>query len=324
MNSSFNEIVCPFEAEWKFHKADLLDLKNSEDGCLNGKCCYAYNIPGLKYFVAIYINGNAKGSCGQTWIAFHVNGSEDRKVTAEFTLSVESANHSKNLNYVYEKSIGHGTYFCKTEKFFNSKFFVNGELTIKVKGTLKTERPLISKICAPISMQWKVKEADLKSKKESSGCLYSKRINVASFSGVKYYLAIRPKFIIDENESRTQLCLHLSMEKKKKIEAVYDFSIDSANFNCGSQYVYDKSKGHGLRLYSTEDIFDPSKKYIVDGYLTINLNGILIAEKNQLFTSISENDIEPKFNLKILAAKSVIDAKDFKILIDENEIPVSS
>uniref|UniRef100_A0A914QTA6 BTB domain-containing protein n=1 Tax=Panagrolaimus davidi TaxID=227884 RepID=A0A914QTA6_9BILA len=313
MNSSFNEIVCPFEADWKFHKADLMDLKDSEDGCLSGKCYYAYSIPGLQYCVHIFPNGSSKRSRGQTCIFFNVNGSEDRKVTAECVISVESANFSDSLIYVYEESLGYGTYFCKTAEFINSKFFVDGELTIKVKGTLKTERPLISKICTPISMQWKVKEADLKSKKESSGFLYSKRINLASFSGVKYYLAIRPKFINDENESRTQLCLHLSMEKEKKIEAVYDFSIDSANFNYGEQNIFEKSCGWGFFLCSTEDLFDPTKRYFVNGVLTVNLNGILMVEKEKIISLNCKNG---------LASTAKRNGKDFLIVIGDKKLKV--
>jgi hypothetical protein len=313
MNSSFNEIVCPFENEWKFHKADLMDLKDSEDGCLSGKCYYAYSIPGLQYCVHIFPNGSSERSRGQTCIFFNVNGSDERKISAEVTLSVESANFSVSLISVYEERVGHGTCFCKTAEFFNSKFFADGELTIKVKGTLKAERPLISKICTPISMQGKIKEEDLKSKKESSGRLQSKRINVASFSGVKYYLSFYPKLINVENESETCLYLHLSMEKEKKIEAVYDFSIDSTDYNFDCQYIFEKSDGWGCFLCSTEDLFDPTKRYIVNGVLTVNLNGILMVEKDKIISLNCKNG---------LASTAKRNGKDFLIVIGDKKLKV--
>uniref|UniRef100_A0AC35FFC6 BTB domain-containing protein n=1 Tax=Panagrolaimus sp. PS1159 TaxID=55785 RepID=A0AC35FFC6_9BILA len=314
MNSSFNEIVCPFEAEWKFHKADLLVLKDLEDGCLSGKYYYAYNIHGLQYCVDIFPNGDkVEKRRGETWAFLYINCSDERKINAEYTLSVESASYSESLINVYEKSAGHGAYVCKTAEFFNSKFFVDGELTIKVKGTLKAERPLISKICTPISMQWKIKEEDLKSKKESSGCLYSKRINVALFSGVKYYIAIRPNKINDKNESTTQLYLHLSMEKEKKIGAVFDFSIDSANFNCNVQNIFEESLGCGFVLCSTEDLFDPTKRYFVNGVLTVNLNGILMVEKDKIISLNCKNG---------LASTAKKNNKDFLIVIGDKKLKV--
>uniref|UniRef100_A0A914PDN9 Uncharacterized protein n=1 Tax=Panagrolaimus davidi TaxID=227884 RepID=A0A914PDN9_9BILA len=64
--SSFDEIICPFNTEWKFHKADFMDLvdtendfalKDFEAGCLKGKPYFAYNIPGLRYYLEIHPNG---------------------------------------------------------------------------------------------------------------------------------------------------------------------------------------------------------------------------------------------------------------------------
>uniref|UniRef100_A0A914QN68 Uncharacterized protein n=1 Tax=Panagrolaimus davidi TaxID=227884 RepID=A0A914QN68_9BILA len=310
MESSLNEIVCSFENEWKFHKADLMDLKDLEDGCLNGKYYYAYNIPGLQYYVGIYPNGDwEEDRRGETWAFLYVNGSDERKISAEFTLSVESAKYSKNLNYVYNDYYGWGQdKICKIDEFFDPKynFFVNGGITIKVKGIFKSPRPLVSIICTPISMQWKIKEEDLRKamRKESNGAsLCSKSMNAPTFSGVKYYLSICPNETNDKNESETLLYLFVNTGKEKKIEVVFDFSLDSVNFNKGIQFIYEEYKGYGPIICTTADLFDPSKKYFVDGYLTINFKGVLMAEKNQLFTSNSENDIEPTFNLKILAAK---------------------
>uniref|UniRef100_A0A914YZP8 BTB domain-containing protein n=1 Tax=Panagrolaimus superbus TaxID=310955 RepID=A0A914YZP8_9BILA len=107
--------------------------------------------------------------------------------------------------------------FCKPADFFDSKnnFFVNGEITVKIEGILKTERSLI-------------------------------QVN------------------------------------QREIEAVYDFSVDSVNFSYGYQNTFKTcNQGYGIALCSTDELFDPLKGYFVDGFLTINLNGILLVETNE-------------------------------------------
>uniref|UniRef100_A0A914Q479 BTB domain-containing protein n=1 Tax=Panagrolaimus davidi TaxID=227884 RepID=A0A914Q479_9BILA len=313
-----NDIICPIDSEWKFHKADLIPLKDSEDGFLNGKCFYGFNIHGLQYFVKIYPNGNRKEYRGKAFFFFHVNGSNERNITAELTLSIESADYSKELNYVYETATGYGAIFCKTTKFFDlkSKFFVDGEIMIKVKGILKARRSLISKISTPISMQWKIKAEDLHAKKEESndGYLCSKEIEVASFSGVKYSLFIYPNKIEGSNQSETFLYLVVETGKEKKVEAVYDFSIVSAKYNCGNQYIFEELHGWGSFLCLTKDLFDPENGFIVNGFLTVNFNGILMKDNNR-FTGLSSigvfsKDDEKKFE------------KDFTIVVGKKRIKV--
>uniref|UniRef100_A0AC34FNX5 BTB domain-containing protein n=1 Tax=Panagrolaimus sp. ES5 TaxID=591445 RepID=A0AC34FNX5_9BILA len=297
MESSNNEIVCPFEIEFKFKKSDLIALKDYEIGFLCGKYFYAFNIPGLQYYIKIYPNGDDEQHLGETWIFLNVNGSKERKITAQFTISIESANYSKSFNYVYETHTGWGSTCCKTVEFFESKnkYFVDGEIKIKVKGIFKTERSSIQKSSTPISMQWKIKEDVLLPKKGiKNGRLFSKRRNVPSLSGVKYYLDIFPNEINDGAQPKTW-----------KIEAACDFSVDSANYKRGYQYIFEESEGYGLPLCSTDDLFDPTKRYIVDGFLTINFNGILLAE--------TDEKIETNFKKK---------AEDFTIVIVDKEIKV--
>uniref|UniRef100_A0A914YM27 Uncharacterized protein n=1 Tax=Panagrolaimus superbus TaxID=310955 RepID=A0A914YM27_9BILA len=284
MENSKNEIVHPFDIECKFKKADLIDLKESENGFLNGKCFYAFNIPGLQYFIRICPNVDKVKHRGETWIYLYVNGSKERNITAKFTISVESANYSKSFNYVYQAYNGRGNSCCKTADFFETKnkYFVNGKVTIKIKGTLKTERSLIQKISSPVSMQWKIKEEILKAKNElQNEYLRSKRKIITSFSGVKYYLSIWPNKIENGEPPKTWLYLNIEMENEKKIEAVCDFSVDSVYFKRVIQYTFEKSGGWGGRLFSTVDLFNPLKGYFIDGYLTINLNGIFLTETNE-------------------------------------------
>uniref|UniRef100_A0A914Q2A1 BTB domain-containing protein n=1 Tax=Panagrolaimus davidi TaxID=227884 RepID=A0A914Q2A1_9BILA len=304
-SSSFDEIICPFETEWKFHKADLMDLVVKENGfalkdiyfydeCLKGKFYYAYNIPGLQYFLAIYPTGEDEQERGETWLKLHVNGSIERKITAEFTLSVESANFSRNSNYVYDGHQRHGPFLCKTEEFFDSKskYFGNGEVTIKVKGIFKAKRPSTSITSAPISLQWRIKEYDLKveMKESDNGRLFSKPVVVSTFSGVSYRLSFTPNEINDENQSEAIVRLHVKFENEEKIEAVYDYCIDSAKYREGGQHIFEPESGDwGFYVCSTNDLFDPLKSFIVDGVLTINFNGVLMA-KNYRFFTLKRND----------------------------------
>uniref|UniRef100_A0AC34F579 Uncharacterized protein n=1 Tax=Panagrolaimus sp. ES5 TaxID=591445 RepID=A0AC34F579_9BILA len=280
-----DEIVSPFEIECKFNKANLIVLKESENRRVDGKCFYAFNIPGLQYYIEIFPNGHDDEFRGQTWIFLHVNGSNERKITAEVSLSIESADCLESFNYVYDECDGYGYTCCKTVDFFdsNNNFFVNGEVTIKAEGIFKVERPSTSKILYPISMQWKIKEKVLKSQsKLKNGSLCSKSIMVASFDA-QYYLAIVPNKIKNGEEPEANIYFFIEMGKKnKKIEAVYDFSIDSVNYNRCMQYTFEKSKGFGPFLCSAEDLFNPAKGYFVGGCLTINLNGILMIDNPQL------------------------------------------
>uniref|UniRef100_A0A914YF63 MATH domain-containing protein n=1 Tax=Panagrolaimus superbus TaxID=310955 RepID=A0A914YF63_9BILA len=262
MEASMNEVICPFDFECKFQKADLIALKESENGLLAGKYFYAFNIPGLQYYIKIYPNGDNEQRRGKTVIFLYVNGSKERKITAEFTLSIESANYSKSINYVYEKYVGWGSTCCKTAEFFDSKnkYFVNGEITIKVKGIFKAKRPLIPIISSPISLQWKIKEEILKAKQNNH--LYSKPIKVASFSGVEYCFIICQNEIKDGKPPQTFLYLNIEIGKEKKIKAVCDFSIDSANLNVGLECVFEKSEGLGKSLCLTDDLFDPLRRVL--------------------------------------------------------------
>uniref|UniRef100_A0AC34G585 BTB domain-containing protein n=1 Tax=Panagrolaimus sp. ES5 TaxID=591445 RepID=A0AC34G585_9BILA len=304
---SSNELIHTIEKGWKFKKADLLALKDSKNGFLDGKRLYAFDIPGLQYFVRIYPNGLEEDTRGQTWIGFTANGLKERKVASELTISIESANFTTEFNHVYKKSSGNAFGFCETAEFFDSKnnFFINGEITIKINGILKAERFMVAKISRFISMIWKIKKEDLQAKKdEKNGCLRSERIDVSSFSDIKYYLKIYPNKLRNGKQSMKKVYLNtemekeieavfdfsvylnIEMEKEKEIEAVFDFSVNTAHFDNGFPCIFKRSQGIGTTLCSPEDLFDPSKGYIVDGFLILDFNGILSIEKEKEFLII--------------------------------------
>uniref|UniRef100_A0AC34FRV4 BTB domain-containing protein n=1 Tax=Panagrolaimus sp. ES5 TaxID=591445 RepID=A0AC34FRV4_9BILA len=310
-----NGIESPLDIECKFKKFDLMELSDSEGGFLFGKCFYAFNNPGIQHYIEICKTGDKdEERRGETWIFLRMNGSAKRNITTEFTISVESANFSRNLYHVYETHEAWGIACCKTVDFFdtNRKFFVDGEITVKVKGFLKAERSL--KIPCPISMQWKIKEDDLKAKKESNGYLRSKRFNILSFSNVKYFLSVYPNFKKVKNLAETHLFLNIELGAEKAVEAMYDFSIETANFCYITQYIFQKSTGIGTILCPVDDLFNKFKGYIVDGFLTINFNGILMIEKDRAALELNcINGLE-------IDAMQCYQEKDFTIIVGEKEI----
>uniref|UniRef100_A0AC35FXC7 MATH domain-containing protein n=1 Tax=Panagrolaimus sp. PS1159 TaxID=55785 RepID=A0AC35FXC7_9BILA len=317
-SSSSNDIICSFENEWTFKKADLMAKENRG---LNGKCFYAYNIPGLQYFVRIYPNGFGEKTRGGTWLSFVIKPLEDRKVGVSFSLvsfGVESVNLSKPSSCIFREGVAISV--CKTEEFFEykSKYFVNGEIAIKIKGIFETECPLIPIVSAPISMEWKIKEYDLKCAMEESNkkYLYGESVTIASLSGAKYYLSIRPNYINGGKKSETVLYFYVELENETKIKAVVDFSIVSANYIRGFQHYIVKSKGYGIRLCSTADLFNPSKGFLVNGVLTVNLNGILIVEKCLYFSLHCKNNFISTSALKP-------NDNDFAIIVGNKEIHVN-
>uniref|UniRef100_A0AC35G6G0 MATH domain-containing protein n=1 Tax=Panagrolaimus sp. PS1159 TaxID=55785 RepID=A0AC35G6G0_9BILA len=181
MEYSTSEIICPFNTEWKFQKIDFMELK---DGFLKGKSFYAFNIPGLQYHIQIYPNGDEEDCLGEVWAFLQIICPDGRKVTCECTLFIESTNFSSTLNHIYQYDSGYGSMLCEADEFFDSKskFFIDGEMNIKVKGTFKCERSSKSMILQPISMQWKITEKDLKAKMEDKDCITSKTIKIPKFS----------------------------------------------------------------------------------------------------------------------------------------------
>uniref|UniRef100_A0A914PT51 BTB domain-containing protein n=1 Tax=Panagrolaimus davidi TaxID=227884 RepID=A0A914PT51_9BILA len=172
-------------------------------------------------------------------------------------------------------------------------------------------------ISAPICLQWRIKEYDLKveMKESDNGRLFSKPVVVSTFSGVSYRLSFTPNEINDENQSVANVFLHLEFKYEEKIEAVYDYCIDSAKYREGSRDIFKPKNGSlGFYVCSTNDLFDPLKGFIVDGALTINLNGILMVKKDQFFT----------LNVfKTFASKSALfHDEDFMIVVGNKTIQV--
>ena len=130
-------------------KADVIPRMPMRDESLyskESKCYYAFNIPGLQYRFALYPNGINDETRNDVVLCLIVNGYKHRKVQAKLKFSIKSANvESESKDFIFNTYIGQGIYICSFDELLNStnKFFINGEMNMKIEGSLAVERSLI-------------------------------------------------------------------------------------------------------------------------------------------------------------------------------------
>uniref|UniRef100_A0A914QM69 BTB domain-containing protein n=1 Tax=Panagrolaimus davidi TaxID=227884 RepID=A0A914QM69_9BILA len=134
-------IAYPFSVEWRIKEDELAALKTSEDDDRIESDVFflSFDDPSIYYFLTIFPNGNCYETRGKACIFSHAPfGSE-----AILKFSIESANYSYIMQYLYNnENIVRGTFPCTTEELFKAemKFIVNGEMVVKVNGTLWIEK----------------------------------------------------------------------------------------------------------------------------------------------------------------------------------------
>ena len=131
--------------KWSISEEKLAALKDSKNKCLCTKKLDASNIPGVKYYLSIFPNGNTESSRGEVCVFLQVDVGNELKVKGDGKFYIDSVACADELDHEYHNSEGYGFSPCITADLFDStqKFIVDGKLIIKFEGTLTVEKPRI-------------------------------------------------------------------------------------------------------------------------------------------------------------------------------------
>uniref|UniRef100_A0AC34FKG0 BTB domain-containing protein n=1 Tax=Panagrolaimus sp. ES5 TaxID=591445 RepID=A0AC34FKG0_9BILA len=169
---------------------------------------------------------------------------------------------------------------------------------------------------SPAAIKWTIPEARLKAMKDNKG-LYSKRFNASNLPGVEYYIGIYTYG--DDSEKRrgqTWIFFYLNFTGETKIKAHFNIRIQSANFLFKDIYLFQKSVGWGGKCCETVELFDPEKRFIIDGELTIQMEGILMTENEEPIKTLICNSSGDSLCLALWEQEN----KDFVITVGKKEI----
>lgn len=121
-------------------------------------------------------------------------------------------------------------------------------------------------------------------KESINGRLCSKRFNVLNIPEIQCYFEIYPNG--DDEDSRGQVWIFLYVESGDELKVKIDgkFCVESAGYISEENYDYDEFNGWGFQICETAELFDPSKKFIVDGEFVFKCEGTLSVEKEKPVT----------------------------------------
>uniref|UniRef100_A0AC34FMJ8 BTB domain-containing protein n=1 Tax=Panagrolaimus sp. ES5 TaxID=591445 RepID=A0AC34FMJ8_9BILA len=175
-----------------------------------------------------------------------------------------------------------------------------------------------TKLQGPIAMKWSIPEYRLRQMIYKPGKhLRSSFFKVSNIPGVEYYLSIYPND--DDCLGGTGIYLCLRFTDKIKIEASYNFIIESANYIVKRESVYQKTNGWGVACCTPGELFDLEKRFIFDGKFTIKMDGILTVEKDMPQKAETFVNYHDDLSLELWNQE---EDKNFTIAADGKEITV--
>uniref|UniRef100_A0A914QZF0 BTB domain-containing protein n=1 Tax=Panagrolaimus davidi TaxID=227884 RepID=A0A914QZF0_9BILA len=173
---------------------------------------------------------------------------------------------------------------------------------------------VIQKLKCPIAIELIIPEDKLNEEKNSGNGLFSYWFDI---SGVDYCIGIHPSDPDKEGETWIYFQIWKSNESKD-IDAVFRMTIKSANYVLRKHHIFEEEGFIREKLCTTEELFDPEKRFIVDGKMTINMDGILTIEKEEENEKLLQFD--DNFGSKLCLALWKQENKDFSIAADGKEI----
>uniref|UniRef100_A0A914QM55 BTB/POZ domain-containing protein n=1 Tax=Panagrolaimus davidi TaxID=227884 RepID=A0A914QM55_9BILA len=145
-----------FVLEWTISLERLKALKDStKTKYLESEKYTAFHGSDVKYCLQLYPNGNTDACRGQVMIFLHMELENEKNVEADYKYSI--ANWSHKSYHLFEQSCGIGTSCCIFNELLNpkNKFIVDGKITVKVEGTLRTENTNYENELKLLQSKWK-------------------------------------------------------------------------------------------------------------------------------------------------------------------------